>query len=58
MINPTTLLPLKVFAFVIQFGNSFEIHPLKWSDFPGQVDEKMTWSAHIYWSIDYKIMDY
>jgi hypothetical protein len=41
----------------IQFGHAFAIRPLDWSDFPGQVDERLPWSAHIFWSIEYKITD-
>jgi hypothetical protein len=35
----------------IQFGNIFAVRPLDWSDFPGQIDERLPWSAHIFWSI-------
>ena len=27
-------------------------------DFPGEVDERLPWSAHIFWSIEYRITDY
>ena len=28
-----------------------------WDDFKGEVDESMPWKAHIYWNIEYKIID-
>jgi hypothetical protein len=43
-------------ATVIKIGG-FEVKPIKWSDFKGEVEEEMPWSAHIYWWIDYKISD-
>lgn len=36
----------------------FKIRPLKWADFKGQVNDMMPWSAHIYWWIEYKVLDY
>jgi hypothetical protein len=42
----------------MQFGHSFSIRRLTWSDFPGEVDERLPWSAHIFWSIEYRITDY
>lgn len=39
----------------MQFGNVFTIRPLCWKDFTGRVDDKMPWSAHIYWYIEYKV---
>lgn len=41
----------------IQFGNAFALRSLSWEDFPGEVEVRMPWSAHIYWSIDYRITD-
>jgi hypothetical protein len=43
--------------FPIQFGNTFGLRPLTWEDFPGEVDQQMSWSAHIYWTIEYRITD-
>lgn len=51
MQKPVDLLPLA-------FGNSFTINKVNWSDFKGNVDEKMQWSAHVYWNIDYEILDH
>jgi hypothetical protein len=42
---------------IINQIGEFEARPIKWSDFKGEVDEDMPWSAHIYWWIDYKITD-
>lgn len=41
---------------LIQFGK-FTIEPITWDDFKGKVNEEMPWSAHIYWNIDFKIVD-
>ena len=59
MKNPSFLLPLDVLIFVMQkFGHATSIRKLTWEDFKGQPDETMSWSAHIYWNIDYLIVDY
>ena len=50
MKKPADLLP-------IQFGNNFEVKKITWNDFNGKVNESMPWSAHIYWYIDYEIVD-
>lgn len=42
----------------LQFGSTLQIKNLTWDDFKGNVDENMPWSAHIYWYIDYEILDH
>ena len=57
MNHPSTLLPLKVLIRLFQFGSVIGLRALTWDDFPGKVDEHLPWSAHIFWSIDYRITD-
>ena len=42
---------------LMKFGG-LEITRIKWSDFKGEVNEDMPWSAHVFWWIDYSITDY
>lgn len=52
-----TFFQSKYFPKVAQIAG-LKVRHLKWSDFKGQVDESMPWSAHIYWWIEYQITDY
>jgi hypothetical protein len=40
----------------MRFGSLISVPSLTWEHFPGEVNQTMIWSAHVFWNIEYHVI--